>query len=184
MDKKTSVALTAGVTIGLGISAAIIGCTVKKKKEAPKPDFFVVDGSNIVGLTEYGKKNIKNVLKIPHVIKGQHIYGIGPQAFAGLDISTVIISNGIIMIQDYAFANCINLKNVMLPKTLVQIFAHAFDGCDALEKLSIVGNIDTVETQSFANCENLRKVKIKSSAEVAHDAFMNDKNLEKMEFKK
>ena len=61
MDKKSTLALTAGITIGLGISAAIIGCTVKKKKEAPKPDFFVVDGSNIVGLTEYGKKNIKNV---------------------------------------------------------------------------------------------------------------------------
>ena len=184
MDKKSTTALYAGMAIGLGISAAIVGCAVKKRKEQPKPDFFVVDGSNIIGLTEYGKKNIKNVLIIPHTINGHNIYGIGPQAFAGLDISTVIISNGIIMIQDYAFANCRNLKNVMLPKTLIQIFAHAFDGCDALEKLSIVGNIDTVETQSFANCENLRKVKIKSSAEVAPDAFKNDKNIEKVEFKK
>ena len=60
MDKKSTIALTAGISIGLGISAAIIGCAVKKHKEAPKPDFFVVDGSNIIGLTEYGKKNIKN----------------------------------------------------------------------------------------------------------------------------
>lgn len=184
MDKKTTIALTAGISIGLGISAAIIGSAVKKHKEAPKPDFFVVDGSNIIGLTEYGKKNIKNVLKIPHIINGQHIYGIGPQAFVGLDITTLIISNGIIMIQDYAFADCKNLKNVMLPKTLIQIFAHAFDGCDSLEKLSIIGNIDTVETQSFANCENLRKVKIKASAEVAPDAFMNDNKIKKVEFKK
>lgn len=184
MDKKSTIALIAGATIGVGISAAVVAHTVKKMKETPKPDIFVVDGSNIVGLTEYGKKNIKNVLKIPHIINGQHIYGIGPQAFVGLDITTLIISNGIIMIQDYAFADCKNLKNVMLPKTLIQIFAHAFDGCDALEKLSIIGNIDTVETQSFANCENLRKVKIKSSAEVAPDAFMNDKKIEKMEFKK
>lgn len=183
MNKNTKYALIAA-GIALGVSIPITIATKKYLEKRMSTKFFVIEGNTIVGLTEYGRENLKGTLRIPHVINGRQIFGIGPEAFKGTEIHSVIISNGIIMIQDYAFANCKNLKNVGLPKTLVHIFPHAFDGCEALEKIILMGNLDTIESQAFANCLNLKDVKMRDKMwEVAPDAFLNDKEIRVIKIK-
>lgn len=59
---------------------------------------------------------------------------IGPYQFAGLtSIESVVLSEGLFMIEKNAFENCINLSHVTLPNSIQIIKQNAFKNCDSLQ---------------------------------------------------
>ena len=52
---------------------------------------------------------------------------IGSYAFNGTGAESVVLSDSLIAIPDYAFTNCPNLKVVTIPESVVFIQPHAFD---------------------------------------------------------
>ena len=65
-------------------------------------------------------------------------------------ISSVAFSEGMLEISDRAFANCSNLKYVVLPTTITQIGEAAFDQCDQLERIYYLGTSEQWSEKSFS----------------------------------
>ena len=116
-------------------------------------------------LTVYGTGNMKN-------------YGYNggqPWLNKGVDITSVVIEEGVAAIGTGAFRNLTTLKSVTLPeKGLTKIGEAAFYGCTSLKEIEIPETIYTVWLYTFKNCTALEKVKFpKSLIKVDQGAFEN-----------
>jgi len=67
---------------------------------------------------------------IPSRIDGVAVLHIMPNAFAGMAVRRVVISEGIDCIQSRAFADCIYLEEIVVPNSVILINANAFSGSD------------------------------------------------------
>ena len=95
----------------------------------------ITGGTNITGsidLTGVGLKNIITGNTDP-------ARAIGEDAFKGITkITSLIIPDNIAMIEDGAFAGCVNIKELTIPITTT-IHPGAFTGCVNIEKLNFTG---------------------------------------------
>ncbi|MDR1821392.1 MAG: leucine-rich repeat domain-containing protein [Oscillospiraceae bacterium] len=113
-------------------------------------------------LTEYhGSKS--------EVVIPAGITSIGIEAFKGNDkITSVVIPEGVEVIDTGAFMKCTSLKSVTFPSSLTSIGMDAFMGCDALETIVLPDTINVIGEGAFSNCENLRSVVLPSGLAVIH----------------
>ena len=65
------------------------------------------------------------------------------------------------VINDGAFRDCIDLKKIHLPENLKRIGSNAFDTCVALTEINIPDNIENIEFFAFSNCKNLKTINYK-----------------------
>ena len=75
------------------------------------------------------------------------------------------IPNTVKAIEDKAFRDCVNLKNITVPNTVITIGDSAFSGCKELENINIPDGVTTIGFQAFAQCYKLRKIEIPSSVQ-------------------
>ena len=111
----------------------------------------------------------------------QNIKGIYNSAFDGnVDITGLMVQEGINDISYQAFANCQNLVEVYLPLGLNIIGSEAFINCSSLEIVQIQA-AGTIGKGAFDNCENLKTlmlgIKVKA---IKSDAFADCISLEKI----
>ena len=113
----------------------------------------------------------KEVISTVCVVDGQEIISRGSESAKSVEaqcyyennnIETVVVAEGIEVIEEHAFSNCNNLKTVVLPKSLKKIEAYAFSDCPKLKKIILPENLETIEDHSFFNC-GLKKVYIPAS---------------------
>lgn len=71
------------------------------------------------------------------------------------NLETVIMSDGVLIVNNYAFMDCPKLKNVILSENLGQIKSYAFLRCPSLQTLSIPDSLMAISSLSFSGCENL-----------------------------
>ncbi len=95
--------------------------------ESPK---FSVSGAMIVKY--YGDED---VVTVPAIIDGVAIAGIDSNAFSDKNMHTVIIEEGIEVIQPKAFIGCKNLEYVKSPESMLLINADAFFECSVTFKI-------------------------------------------------
>lgn len=75
-------------------------------------------------------------IAIPGTYKGCPVTYVAASGFANNDrITSVILPDSIIGIEDYAFQNCTALKSINIPKNVVSHGAQIFQGCTNLETL-------------------------------------------------
>lgn len=79
-----------------------------------------------------GYKGTSTELTLPEDYKGQK-YVIYRNAFANSDITSVIISKNVSLIESYAFANCLTLKTVILKDNTTRIAVYAFNQCPNIQ---------------------------------------------------
>ena len=65
------------------------------------------------------------------------------------------VPDGILALDDYAFAFCRSLHTLELPDTLVSVGARAFDGCASLCAISLPAGLKEIGNQAFADCSGL-----------------------------
>lgn len=88
-------------------------------------------------------------------------------------VTKVVISEGIEIIEDYAFQNATVLNTVVLPASLETIGKYAFSN-SGLTNITIPSGVKTIETYAFYNCSNLRTVILNEGLEKIEDgAFSN-----------
>ena len=97
-----------------------------------------------------------------------------------------VVEDGTIEISEYAFANCKNIKNVILPESVKTIKGHAFEFCHNLEKINI-DKVETIDESAFACCNKLNQINLDNIKELGMSAFtqcaikeLNISNLEKI----
>lgn len=81
-----------------------------------------------------------------------HIY---KSALNGSMITKLVLPEGVLEIEDSAFAYCDVLTEVMLPSTLKTIGNSAFYGCTTLSQIVIPSGVTTIGTDAFDYCSQL-----------------------------
>ena len=153
--KKILTAILACV-ICVTIAAAATGCGCQKSKknnsnensENNKPGYTIVPTepdfvSGSFGFYRLSQKELKvtkytgtekNVV-IPSEVDGAKVTIIERSLFRKAEFESVTIPSSIYEIQDYAFAECKNLKEIVIPEGVKNIGDDAFWNCKKLEKI-------------------------------------------------
>ena len=60
------------------------------------------------------------------------------------NLKSVVIENGVTTIVQAVFENCVNLENVTIPNTVTEIYPLAFIGCTKLKSITIPKSVKTI----------------------------------------
>ncbi|MDE5896663.1 MAG: leucine-rich repeat domain-containing protein, partial [Clostridia bacterium] len=80
---------------------------------------------------------------------------IGDSAFFRCLLSTVVISDGVTSIGDYAFYYCNGLKSIEIPNSVTSIGNYAFSDCSRLSRLDIPDTVTSIGDYAFYGCSGL-----------------------------
>ena len=93
-------------------------------------------------------------------------------------IKEIIISGGIEIIGEFAFAHTEALTKVTIPNSVYEIERGAFCGCDSLSVVTIPEKLDTIATEVFFGCESLTDIVIPDNiTTISNEAFGRCTNL-------
>ena len=83
---------------------------------------------------------------------------IGNSAFRHCKLESITIPFGVTHIDDWAFANCNNLKSITIPASVRQIGKYAFGRCRNLEKVIISSKNIKIGSSCFFSCTKLSSI--------------------------
>lgn len=82
-------------------------------------------------------------------------------------------------IAPYAFADCKQIKQVLLPDGLTTLGEYAFSGCTALTKITLPDGVTALPTALFAGCTSLTDVTLGAKTQtIGEDAFFGCTSLQ------
>lgn len=111
---------------------------------SPNKDFVVENGI----LVDYvGENSSSTIVVIPSDLG---ITTIGENAFDSDNIGSVIIPEGVTIIEKYAFSNCNSITSIKLPSTLTVIENYAFAYCDSLTEVYLPPSVTSLGESIFA----------------------------------
>lgn len=116
---------------------------------------YVVLEDGTAGITGY--LGDETPLVIPSVLDDLPVTAIGAYAFEYAALTSVVIPEGVTVIDRKAFAAASALKEITLPSTLWEIGEEAFIGC-ALEKVTLPEGVETLGERAFACCGQLKTI--------------------------
>lgn len=90
--------------------------------------------------------------------------GVGGYTYLGYDdqITTVIFSNSVTSISDWAFNACPYLTSVIIPDSITSIGVGAFDAC-GLTGVNIPNSVTNIGARAFSGCRSLINIVIPDS---------------------
>lgn len=135
-------------------------------REVPKEGYQLAESEyekKIKAMTESGKAELKGEIDISKVVRALNsLYEDKPDILVDLDMSqatftkidynqfyyvrnlrSVIIPEGVTLIDSYAFQSCVNLESVTIPKSVMEIGMCAFSVCKKLASVVFVDNEST-----------------------------------------
>jgi len=111
---------------------------------------FINDNVTAIGSAAFaGCRNLSSI-RIPNSIKS-----IKDFAFAGTNLSSLIIPNSVIFIGSSAFNSCRNLKLVMIPNSVTKIAFWAFQGCTNLAHFVVGWDVPLLLSDDIFGSTNL-----------------------------
>ena len=100
---------------------------------------------------------------------------IGWFAFADCsNLKTVILPDSLTLIEDCAFGECSGLTNLILPDSVKRIDPYAFQGCTGLTEITIPDSVYEIERGAFVGCTGLESVVISNSITNIDDSVFCD----------
>lgn len=109
------------------------------------PEFFIGDGKNE---TEKGQK--------------YQVTAIRTGSFRKAKLKSVFMPDSIRLIENSAFASCLNLQAIRLSNNLVRIDRYAFSFCQKLSSVYIPQNVLFLGEDVFLSCKNLKTIEVDS----------------------
>ncbi len=86
-------------------------------------------------------------------------------------IKALVIEEGVTNVGPYAFMNCVNLKDVSLPRSVKVLDIHAFDGCSSLRFLTIPTGVKQIR-EAALNSTQLYCLTFEGNYPVIHEKAM------------
>ena len=80
-----------------------------------------------------------------------------------MNITTVIIADGVTSIGNNAFSNCYSLTSIEIPDGVTSIGNSAFAGCSSLTSIEIPDGVTSIGDEAFYNCTSLTSIEIPAS---------------------
>ncbi len=88
------------------------------------------------------------------------------------DLETVVISEGVTSIGEYAFFECTSLKNIVISGSVKTINIGAFYQCAALPGITIPNSVTSIGDEAFEHCAGLKEITIPGSVKnIGNGAF-------------
>ena len=113
------------------------------------------------------------------IIENVFIEGIKDYKQIRKKVRTVSFKGNITSIGNYAFQNCRNLKNIIIPNSVQRIGEFAFGYCTSLKNIKIPDSVEKIESSAFQGCTKLKSIKLPNLIEKIPAAlFSGCKNLE------
>lgn len=89
-------------------------------------------------------------------------------------VTEVVLPRSVEILDENAFANCVNLQRVALPDNVTTISDFAFNGCSALKDFHWPLHLQTIGFQSFRDCASLDLVSLPEGVTaIGYGAFQN-----------
>ena len=133
--------------------------------------YQIVDDEEV---TITGYRGYYDDVVIPASIEGRPVTAIGYDAFSNAYITSVVIPEGVVDINSWAFAFCVDLRTIQMPESLMAIGTQVFYNCRALEAVDIPDGVEYIGYGAFAFCESLASVKFPSSLQELEDSVFYD----------
>ncbi len=126
--------------------------------ETKENEFYVYDVfKKHIELLEY-KGEEKDVI-IPTELDGKPVTVIGDSCFyRNGSVETVIVPEGIEVIETAAFYCCSSLRRVSLPESCTSFGEKLFSWCEALESVKLPSGMTSVPDYAFNNCTSLAEI--------------------------
>ena len=140
-------------------------------------DFIYRIDENDLYILKYTNTTKKNV-----VIDSFSDYQISiyPSAFyKNTTIETLVLSDNVVAIGQYAFQYCSNLKSVVA-NGVENVGVSAFGSCSSLKEAS-VNSAKIINASAFGSCSNLEKISMDSVETIGASAFNYDYSLYQVE---
>lgn len=117
-------------------------------------------------------------LVIPDKLSEMNVIGIGSRVFQNQKFSKIVLPDGLVTIDSYAFSKCENLENIVFNDTLESIGSAAFLDCDKLETIVLPNSLKYIESNAFESCDSLKNVTLNNGLEqIGSKAFFKCNNL-------
>ena len=123
---------------------------------------------NTIKDNHFQNGNFKTIV-IPNSVES-----IGVMAFGGCAVKNIDFGNQLKEIQNYAFENCTNLENAVLPNSISTIGYAAFKGCSNLKSVTLPNAIVELSDFLFEDCINLEKIIIPNSIKTIWSKVFNN----------
>ena len=94
------------------------------------------------------------------------ITGIGNYTDAVLEIPKTINGYRVTSIYDYAFYNCHEITEVIIPSSVIDIGENAFNGCKNLKSVILEDGVEIIHNFAFYNCPLLTEILIPNSIKI------------------
>lgn len=120
-------------------------------------------------ITKYTGNEIE--VTIPEKIKGVDVKVIGKSAFKGTKVKSIVLSEGIEIIGNGAFAGVTTLEKITFPSTLKKIEDMAFVKT-ALKELNFNDGLEVIGKRAFSSCSSLQKINLPNTlTKISDNAF-------------
>ena len=101
-------------------------------------------------------------------------------------LETIFLPDSIKVLGEYAFYNCLCLKEVRMPAGLKMINKGCFEGCESIEELRLPEGLMFIEDDAFAGCKGLKKIYLPGSikrigCDIFGDITTDDENAKNLE---
>jgi Leucine Rich Repeat (LRR) protein len=123
--------------------------------ETPGKKFIVREVDGGVEIAAYRSSDPDVV--IPTRINNQDVVSIGPSAFYGENITSIIIKDNILEIKEYAFAYARNLEYIKLPDEVL-LSEGVFYGNSSLTNIDLPNNMTSIPDELFFGATKLESI--------------------------
>ena len=91
-----------------------------------------------------------------------------------VEVTDLVIPDGVTNIENYAFSGCTGLKSVTIPNSVTSIGNYAFYQCSGLTSVTIGNSVTSIGEWAFSGCSGLTSVTIPNSVtSIGRYAFYN-----------
>lgn len=161
----------------------LIGTVVFAQTEADFTVTLTRDSAGVV-ITRYNGRTA--AVRIPTTIQGMPVREIGDKAFIGkaamgnyeppgwsaIDITSVIIPDGVTTIGETAFGSQRQITSIVIPGTVTNIGRQAFYDCRGLTSITLPDSVTSIGNSAFEGCTHMESIAIPDSVtEIGDRAF-------------
>lgn len=94
------------------------------------------------------------------------------KVFCDASFKSVIIPEGYTTFEDFAFSNCKQLEELILPSTMKSLGWGCFNNCSSLKKVEIKGQVEIIPSICFIYCSELQELTLPESLKcIEYGAF-------------
>ena len=120
-----------------------------------------LDNDNVLGSGMFQSLN-KEYAPVRKIILPDGLETIDDSAFEFANVVEVVLNQGLININAYAFAKSA-LKSINIPSSVRTIMYQAFAGCNGIQRIELPEGVESINKDVFSNMPNLEYVSIPST---------------------